>query len=249
MPARSITTAPVMAQPVVLLGGPTGPSGGPTGPTGPVGLTVTGLTGPTGPAGERGSTGPTGLPGVDGTMVGPTGPTGPPGDIAEQGATGPTGPQGIDIAQSAQPGLIPRVYWYNTVLNEDFISGVGSIELMAGGGVGFAPTATGNILIMFSANVQNVDNGGTTVTLRCGNEATGRPARGALASGTVIGLPAEVYAPGLTIPVTMMGVITVPVVEMPNYPYYQSYWFMPSVVATSGVGAAINEFTYMIIEL
>lgn len=81
--------APVLAQPVVVIGGPTGPSGGPTGgtgPTGPSGLSPTGTTGPTGITGPtgRGATGP----------IGPTGTTGLTGPQGTPGATGPSGSPG-----------------------------------------------------------------------------------------------------------------------------------------------------------
>lgn len=99
--------APVSAQPIVVVGGPTGPSGGPTGPTGPSGPTgaagtLTGPTGPlgtgpTGPAGSRGFTGPTGITGpVGNSLTGPTGPTGVTGAAGTlTGPTGNTGPTGL----------------------------------------------------------------------------------------------------------------------------------------------------------
>lgn len=90
------TVAPVLAQPVVVVGGPTGPSGGPTGPTGRTGATgATGAGAFTGPTGSTGSTGSTGATGA-GAFTGPTGPTGytgPPG-VAVTGTTGCTGPTG-----------------------------------------------------------------------------------------------------------------------------------------------------------
>jgi hypothetical protein len=99
--------APILARPVVVVGGPTGPFGGPTGPqgvTGPLGMTgpvgalgPTGSVGFTGPAGSAatftgptGSTGPAGSPGAAGT-----GATGPAGVASSTGATGPTGPLGL----------------------------------------------------------------------------------------------------------------------------------------------------------
>ena len=85
--------APIMAKPVVVIGGPTGPSGGPTGPTGAPGPAATiGPQGPPGPTGSIG-TGPTGPQGHTGTD-GPQGSTGPPGSFGGAGYTGPTGSQG-----------------------------------------------------------------------------------------------------------------------------------------------------------
>ena len=91
----------IAAQPVVVVGGPTGAFGGPPGPTGPTGtVSTTGPTGSTGPTGAFG-TGPTGAPGSTGPtgIQGFTGPPGvgvqgPTGDQGFMGFTGPTGPTG-----------------------------------------------------------------------------------------------------------------------------------------------------------
>lgn len=97
MTTQSKTPAPILAQPVVVVGGPTGPAGGATGvagstgPTGPVATSITGNTGP------RGLTGPTGIIGAAG-ITGPTGFTGPPGS---PGATGAKG----DISVTTVAGL------------------------------------------------------------------------------------------------------------------------------------------------
>lgn len=89
MTVQSQIPAPITAQPVVVVGGPTGPSGGPTGNTGPTGsMGLTGPTAATGRTGPTGNTGPTGVTGA-GAFTGPTGYTGPPGSL---GQTGPTGP-------------------------------------------------------------------------------------------------------------------------------------------------------------
>lgn len=92
MSATILAPAPIMAQPVVVVGGPTGPSGGPTGPTGingATGPTAAAFTGPTGATGF-GATGPTGFAGG----IGPTGYTGPPGNFGPTGLTGPIGVTG-----------------------------------------------------------------------------------------------------------------------------------------------------------
>lgn len=80
MTIQSKTPAPIAAQPVVVVGGPTGPAGGATG--------VAGSTGPTGPEGLGAFTGPTGF-------IGATGPTGSVGGIGVTGPMGMTGPVGI----------------------------------------------------------------------------------------------------------------------------------------------------------
>ena len=85
MTVQSKTPAPILAQPVVVIGGPTGPASGLTGPTGPLGPTgpvLASLTGNTGPRGATGNTGPIGPSG----LTGPIGMTGPPGS---PGQTGP----------------------------------------------------------------------------------------------------------------------------------------------------------------
>lgn len=121
MTIKVLAPAPIMAQPVVVVGGPTGPAGGPTGssgltgptgptaqastgPTGPFGTGPTGITGGTGPRGQTGFTGPPGTPGPTGLSAtgqqgatgpsgqGPTGPTGTTGNTGPNG--GPTGPTG-----------------------------------------------------------------------------------------------------------------------------------------------------------
>lgn len=116
MTVQVIAPAPIMAQPVVVVGGPTGPSGGPTGATGvtgPSGINATGVTGATGPFGGTGPTGfgatgvtgptgftgpasvgATGATGAASTQTGPTGNTGPTGHIGVTGSTGNTGPLG-----------------------------------------------------------------------------------------------------------------------------------------------------------
>ena len=124
MPIIDSDPAPIKAQPVVVVLGPTGstgPAGGPTGPTGPIGisiagptgsmgLSITGATGPTGSSVVTGPTGPTGKTGPPGSIgpsvtggtgptgagafTGPTGQMGPAGAAANTGATGPVGPTG-----------------------------------------------------------------------------------------------------------------------------------------------------------
>lgn len=114
MTVQVIEPAPIMARPVVVVGGATGPSGGPTGATGatgstgrtgptglsPTGPTGLGATGPTGPTAATGATGPFGPPGNQGptgqSAVGTTGNTGPTGPLGTgpTGSTGNTGPSG-----------------------------------------------------------------------------------------------------------------------------------------------------------
>jgi hypothetical protein len=85
MTVQSKTPAPIWAQPVVVVGGPTGPSGGPTGTTGPTGSTGPVASSVTGNTGPRGLTGPTGNTGP----AAATGPTGMTGPVGSPGMTGP----------------------------------------------------------------------------------------------------------------------------------------------------------------
>jgi hypothetical protein len=246
---QSTIRAPILAQPVVVVGGPTGPSGGPTGPTGPAGSTsLTGATGPQGPTGAQGLPGPTGAPGLNGTLTGPTGATGPPGPIAATGPTGPTGPQVPDLSVSSGP-LQPRVYSYSDPTgSNNFIDGVDTIERMCGAQIGFAPTVTGNVLVLITGVAENVDNGGTTVTGRVGY--TGQPARGDPATGTVIGIPQYTYAPGMTVPFTIMALIHLdPVPITGGFVSFGAYWFDVSVQATVGAGAGVSSIAYTFMEV
>jgi hypothetical protein len=118
MSTQSNTPAPVAAQPVVVVLGPTGPSGGPTGPTGPMGeATITGATGPTGYTGPSVAvTGPTGATGA-GAFTGPVGMTGPPGSGGTPGVTGPTGPVGA-FGHNWLSRLFPGVHVVDNVGQE-----------------------------------------------------------------------------------------------------------------------------------
>lgn len=102
MTVEIIAPANISAQPVVVVGGPTGPSGGPTGATGPTGASGISATGVTGPTGSLGPTG-AGTPGATG-VTGPTGYTGPPGLVSPTGATGVTGPVG-DLGPTGPTGF------------------------------------------------------------------------------------------------------------------------------------------------
>lgn len=128
MSVEDISPAPVMARPVLVVGGPTGPSGGPTGPTGAPGPAATGPTGVTGPTGG-GPTGPTGVTGPTGS----TGFTGPPGS----GATGPTGagggagPTGATGATGATPSPF-SIAGTVTALNAGSTIGGGQVAFLMG---------------------------------------------------------------------------------------------------------------------
>jgi hypothetical protein len=250
MTVQSAIRAQILAQPAVVVGGPTGPSGGPTGPTGPEGsASVTGATGPMGATGVQGPTGPTGAPGQDTSLTGPTGPTGPPGDVAGIGPTGPTGPPGADLSASG----IARVWAYPGEYPNS-ISGVDTIERMIGYGFYFQPQITGNMLFIVTGTAENVDNGGTNVTLRVGRDDNsifpnkGRPNLGDPATGTAVGITQEVFAPGLKVPFTIVGMLKVDVIPI-DLTTFQTYWMSVSVKSTIGSGAGVHDILYTYLEL
>ena len=248
MPVNTAIRALIQAQPAVVVGGPTGPSGGPTGPTGPQGaVSVTGATGPTGPTGPSGILGPTGAPGVAGSMTGPTGPTGLPGLLGVSGPTGPTGPAGLELSSSPNIDQ-PRVISYTDTFGEFFITGVDTIERMCGVAIGFAPTVTGNVLVLITGIAQNVDNGGTNVI---GRVWYGNPSnRGDPVIGSPIGIVQNTYAPGMSIPFTIMGLLHLDL--KPNQgggSFFGAYNFDVSVQATVGAGAGVSNLSFTWMEV
>jgi len=170
MTATVIAPAPVMAQPVVILGGPTGPSGGPTGNTGntgPSGINATGVTGPTGATGF-GATGPTGVKGATG-FTGPSGPPGNPGPtgLSAVGVTGPTGPLGTGptgftgVTGNTGPSGGPTGPTGNTGNTGNTGSTgpaqvVGAAFVIDGGGVAIVTGQKGSIVIDFACTIQQV---------------------------------------------------------------------------------------------
>jgi hypothetical protein len=250
MPVESTIRASIMAQPVVVVGGPTGPSGGPTGPTGPEGsASITGPTGPRGVTGPQGMTGPTGTPGVDGTLTGPTGPTGPAGAVAGTGPTGPTGLPAVDLSHPPDINY-PRVYVYKDPTNNDFIAGVSTIEVMAGCGFYFAPMISGNVLVTITGTATNTDGGGTVITGRYDYNGTyNPPPKGDPVTGNVLGVPQETYAPGLSVPFMITGIVHLEILPGFEYPYFLPYWFDISIKAMSGVGAGVHNVTLTFMEL
>ena len=152
MATQSTTPAPIMAQPVVVVGGPTGPSGGPTGGMGPTGTTgYTGPSGMTGPTGIRGFTGPTGAPGVT-AFTGPTGPFGPPGSVgAASSVTGPTGAVGA----TGPSATIPAGRFVSTYNSSTTLTGIGTSQVCFGLNVSYTPSYSGRLLLIASGMVQN----------------------------------------------------------------------------------------------
>lgn len=248
MTVKQSLRAPILAQPTVVFGGPTGPGGGPTGPTGPEGVALTGPPGPMGVTGEQGPIGPTGAHGADSSVIGATGPTGIVGDVGPTGPTGDTGPGFIYESTNSQP----RFYMWTDITGEggaDYITGVDTIERMLGTSMWFMAQYSGNMFFMVTGTAENVDNGATIVTIRIDKTTGYRPARGDPVSGQQVGQAAEIFAPGLTLPFTLIGMVQLPVIETGEWPGYQEYWINVSVKSSIGSGAAVREVTYLWMEL
>jgi len=226
MTTQSKTPAPILAQPVVVIGGPTGPSGGPTGvtgPTGPVGaVSATGATGPTGIVGQ---TGPTGAVGVG--VTGPTGMTGPVGG----GIQGPTGPYGAVGAGS---------------FKSDYVTGsVGPFgsEVMMGFGANthYTPNKSGNVLVMFAGQARNATVGATTII--SGRYGTGPyPGAGVAAIGDMI-RNSQYYVSGTT---TDTGGFTI--MRLLTLPLNIEHWFDLSVLSSPGATAYLSNVQTLVIE-
>jgi hypothetical protein len=177
MPVHSNIPARIMAQPVVITGGPTGPAAGPPGPVGPTGAVgpagLQGLPGETGPIGT-GPTGPLGHTGPDG----PRGATGPAGTFGGAGFTGPQGPpgatgstfSGFGLSSVAGPfgpinttptliGLAASYQYLGGILSVDIVGMVrnstggsgGGVDLTGRYGPGSTPPAAGETVNIGSA--------------------------------------------------------------------------------------------------
>jgi hypothetical protein len=226
MTIQSKTPAPIMAQPVVVIGGPTGPASGLTGPTGSTGPAGPASTiGPTGSTGLAGQTGPTGAVGVG--VTGPTGMTGPVGG----GIQGPTGPYGAVGAGS---------------FKSDYVTGsVGPFgaEVMMGFGANtrYTPTKSGNVLVMFAGQARNATIGATTVV--SGRYGTGSyPNAGAGAVGNMIS-NSQYCVSGTT---TDSGGFTI--MRLLTLPLNTEHWFDLSVLSSPGATAYLSNVQTLVIE-
>jgi hypothetical protein len=235
--------APIMAQPVVVIGGHTGPSGGPTGVTGPPGPTgEQGLTGPPGPTGI-GPTGPAGHTGP-GAFTGPVGMTGPPGS-GGIGPMGPTGPAGATGA--AGPAATAGEFTWNTSNSASPVGNVGLTEYAMGMGSAFYiyPVNTGALLVIISGMVTNTTaaGNGVTITGRYGYDPA--PLNGGTSGlGAVLGLPQHFVA---STTAGQQGFIVHGIVygRLTNV----KTWFDLSIVAVTGGGASVKDINFSVIEL
>lgn len=237
MTTQSGTSAPIMAQPVVVVGGPTGPSGGPTGPTGPVGISiVTGPTGPSGPTG-RGLTGPTGVTGA-GAFTGPTGMTGPPGIGLPSTVPGPTGATGAaGVASGTQ------------VYSNWIVAPVGNVALNEtamglGPNFSFAPVSSGKVFIMISGMVINSTAAGSGVNIT-GRFGTGTPpTNGAISAlGTAFSITQHFVAS------TTAGQQGFTIHSGLALSVGTTYWFDLSIQAVTSGGASVKDVQFCAIEL
>lgn len=232
MSQQSNIPAPIMAQPVVVVGGPTGPGGGPTGPTGPAGLAT--ITGATGLAGPTGVTGPTGMVGATGAgaFTGPTGKTGPPGSIgpASTGATGPTGP--IGVSQSVSGSIAAPT------------GPAGTTPYMIGLGATFTPNSSGKCFIELAGVALNTTGGGGSINI-AGRYGTGTPPiAGAAITGTTFGIVQHIVsnANNVQIGFTVIGIVSGLTLGTP-------YWIDLVISTDSGTGGFVKDLQGVAMEI
>jgi hypothetical protein len=237
MATQSSTPAPIMAQPVVVVGGHTGPSGGATGPTGPMGPTgvigPVGALGPTGP-GLLGATGPTGL----GAFTGPTGHTGPPGGGFQgpQGMTGPTGPQALSPDRAIQGTFVGPFGPYST--SSTFVG--------LGGSLSYTTRLSGEVLVVVGGLARNSSGGsggGTTIQVRVGTGAPPSAGTSGTSYGTAIGVPQRTY---MTAGGDQSGfsIIAFVFLGVPS-----TVWFDLTVFSTTGNTAYVQDLQFAVIEM
>ncbi len=221
-----------MAQPVVVVGGPTGPGGGPTGPTGPQGsVSLTGATGPTGLSGPTGATGPVGATGI-GAFTGPTGKTGPPGSLgaASTGPTGPTGP--IGVSQSVSGSIAAPT------------GPAGTTPYMIGLGGVFTPNSSGKCFIELAGMALNTTGGGGSINV-AGRYGTGTaPIAGAGITGTPFGIVQHIVsnANNVQIGFTVIGIVSGLTLGTP-------YWIDLAISTDSGTGGFVKDLQGIAMEI
>jgi hypothetical protein len=160
----------ILASSAIAVGASTILAVGPRGPEGPQGE-----QGPQGPKGDTGDVGPAGLTGA----TGPQGPAGPQGETGATGPQGPVGPQGPPGAFNSTysvstvtttslsfvdiPGMSVSISLANTshviivFSAEAFMSSSGDymiVRALVDSAVTH-PTATGNLLVLTRATIEN----------------------------------------------------------------------------------------------
>lgn len=240
MPTQSYVPAPIMAQPVVIVGGPTGPSNGPTGSTGPAG--ATGFTGATGSAGPTGITGPTGAAGPTGAgaFTGPIGFTGPPGS----GGVGPTGPSGAVGPTGADGAGATTAVYNNTVASPTGNVSTNDTAMGMGPSFSFTPGGSGKIFVLISGMVLNSTAAGSGVNIR-GRFGTGTPP----ANGVISGLGTQFGATQHFVGSTTAGQQGFSVHGCLGLTAGTAYWFDLSIQAVTSGGATVKDVQFSILEL
>jgi len=243
MVTYSNTPSQIMAQPVVVVGGPTGPASGVTGTDGP-----TGNTGPTGLVGETGPTGPTGFgptgPQGEGAFTGPTGGTGPPGSFGGMGSVGPTGPQGAQGAQGV-PGTGGLKNWLNTASSGPY-GPYGTALTMLGLGVGHLHTTqygSPRLLIIISGMMRNSTGGAGAGTKISGRYGTGAaPVTGAAVSGNAF------YTDQTHFTTDPDGYSGFSISCLASLSSSTPYWFDLAVASTAGTTAYVKDVLVTVME-
>lgn len=241
MTTQSNTPAPILAQPVVVIGGPTGPSGGPTGPTGAQGeVSLTGASGPTGFTGPSGPTGNTGSTG-QGAFTGPTGMTGPPGSFGPASTvTGPTGPEGTE-GPEGPVGVAAGQMFSNTAATPAANATLNDLYMGMGASFSFTPAYTGRVFVSITGMVLNtIDGNGANIR---GRFNTGTPpANGAFASGGILGSVQHFVASsnGGQQGFTVQGCLALTVGS--------TWWFDLSLQAVTGGAVAVKDVQFSILE-
>lgn len=237
MTLPTLPAAPIMAQPVVVVRGPTGPGGGPPGPTGPQGVASTGAVGNIGPMGPTGATGVIGPTG-EGAFTGPTGSTGPPGSVGSASfIVGPTGPKG-DAGETGADGGIRNQKYYSTLgpygpygtvltalgLNQTFVTSSGSDLLW----------------MMITGMVRNAAGGaggGVELSGRYGDSNFVLPPAAGATSGLGTSYNISVRA-FITDPSDYVGFT---IIAQGQFEGNTVYWFDLAVASTTGTDAYVRD--------
>lgn len=236
MATQSHIPAPIMAQPVVIVGGPTGPSNGPTGSTGPAGAAgatgVTGAVGPTGTTGPTGGTGPTGA----GAFTGPVGLTGPPGSVGLTGPIGPTGPLGPTGPQGQLTGSRSKQTSSTITLPN-----ITTANTAYGAALYYTPSVSGRVMVWATGVAQNTAAATTSAMLWNGmGEA---PVAGSTSfAGNQVGVAKRCNgsSDGDWVGFSLLGLV--------NLTVGTQYWFDVVASVSSDAVGAIRDVQIMLIE-
>jgi hypothetical protein len=167
--------------------------------------------------------------------------------VSATGPTGATGPFGLQPSSRLQ-------FWHDPVDN-DFITGVDSVERMIGGSPVYTPGYSGRYFVIVTGTATNSGSGSVIVTARYDqipfHNYSEIPNKGDPVKGLAIGQPQEIGAPGMTIGFTIMGFVTVDFIPVSDQPDLgvREYWFDLSVKTTAGSGGGVRNTSYVLMEL